>query len=67
MVLGILIPSSGGDFTDRSLSVLFLHQALLTVAKASGLPVLLVCYDPEIGSLLLLPISRVTLLKSLIL
>lgn len=49
MVLGIPVPSSGG-LLDRSLSVLLLHQALLTVAKASGLPVLLVCYDPEVGS-----------------
>ena len=47
--------------------MLLLHEALLTEAKASGLPVLLVCYDPETGSLLLLPVSRVTLLKSLVL
>ena len=41
---------------------------MLMIAKMLVLPVFLDCYDPENGPLLLLlPISRVTLLRSLIL
>ena len=58
MVLGILIPMSGKDFTDRPLSVLLLDWALLTIASRP--PVLLVWYGPRNGSLLLLlPLSIV--------
>ena len=48
------IPKSSEDFFDRPQEVLLLDQFPLTVTKASGPPVLLVCYGPQNSSLLLL-------------
>ena len=67
-VLGMLIPRSGKDFGDQPLHVLLLNKALLTEAKSLWTTHTLVCYGLGNDSLLrLLPISRVTLLQSLIL
>lgn len=46
MVLGMLIPTSGKDFTDKPFSMLKLDKTLLTVAKISEPPVLLAYYGP---------------------
>ena len=60
----VLLPRSSEDFTDRPLNVLLLDS--LTVAKSiwTILPISLVCYGSGNGFLLLLlPISRATLLQ----
>ena len=65
--LGMLIPSSVKDFIDRLLNVLLLDLALLTIVKSLWT----ICLSSLLWSrkclLLLLLISRVTLLQSLIL
>lgn len=61
--LGILILRPGQDCLVKTLHVLFLGQAQLTVAHNLWTTVLLVCYDPGNGGcLLLVPISRAKLL-----
>ena len=65
-MLGILIPRSQKDFIDWPLNVLSPDLALLTIAKSLQIT-LLVFYGPgKYSFLLLLTVSRVTLLQSLI-
>ena len=64
----MLIPRSGQDFLDRTLHVLLVDSALLTVAHRLWMA----CLTGPLQSgndslLLLLPIARVLLLPSLIL
>ena len=64
----MFIPSSGEDFLGRPLNVLLLDYTLLTAVKSLWTTCLISLQYSGKGSLfLLLPISRITLLKSLIL
>ena len=64
----MLIPRTGKDFVVGPLGVLFLDQVLFTVTKTPQPPAVRVSYGLGNGSFLLpVLVSRLTLLKSLVL